>query len=103
MIKRQILQQPLSDATELNAARIPFPPSGSDEEFVRSIIEMVLNYSLNRHAYKPQEGGFLKSNMYSKENGWNSSMPQKTLQLKFDLMDEAVEILQTQIVEKLQL
>lgn len=81
--------------------KIAMPRSGSDEEFARSIIEMVLNYSLNRHAHKLDDSGFLKSGKYSKESGWDGDTPNKALQLKFDLMDEAVEIFQPQIVEKL--
>ncbi len=80
---------------------IALPPSGSDEEFARSIIEMVLNYSLNRHAHKLDESGYLKSGKYSKEGGWDGDKPNKALQLKFDLVDEAVDIFQPQIVEKL--
>ena len=88
------------DYTE-KLTKIPFTSSDSDEEFARSIIEMVLNYLLNRHGHKLKENGYLKSRKYSEECGWNGDKPQKALQLKFDLMDEAVEIFQPQIVEML--
>lgn len=89
----------MSDIEKLTNTQ--FPPSGSDEELARSIVEMVLNYSLNRHAHKLEESGYLNNSKYSKEGGWANGKPNAALQLKFDLMDEAVEIFQPQIVEKL--
>ncbi|WP_027710079.1 hypothetical protein [Zooshikella ganghwensis] len=81
--------------------KIPFPPADTDEAFARSIIETILNYSLNRHIHMLDDGGYLKSKKYFKERGWLNNNPQKTLQLKFDLMDEAVRVFQPLILEKL--
>lgn len=84
-----------------NITKIPIPSEGSEEALARSIIEMVLNFSLNRHVHELDDNGYLKSSKYYKDGGWKDGKPNKALQLKFDLMDEAVELYQPQIVEKL--
>ena len=81
-------------------SKVPFPDKGTDEKVAREIIETVLNLMLNRHSYELSEAGYLKRK-FSKDGGWKNGKPSKSLQLKFDLMDEAVEKLTKPIAEKL--
>ena len=71
--------------------KLPEPPEGSDEAIAYDLIATVLNQMLNRHVHELEKHGYLNKKKYHKEAGWLSSNPQKTLQIKFDLMDEAQE------------
>jgi hypothetical protein len=57
---------------------------------------------LNRHIHELSRCGYLKDRKYEKEAGWYHENPQKALQLKFDLMDEAQERFTPYIIEVLQ-
>ena len=81
-------------------SKVPFPDEGTDEKVAREILETVLNLMLNRHSYELSEAGYLKKN-FSKDGGWKNGKPNKSLQLKFDLMDEAAEKLTKPIADKL--
>lgn len=80
---------------------IPFPDKGTDEAFARGMIEMVLNATLNRYATALDKAGYIKSRRFAKEGGWIGDKPDRLLQIKFDLMDEAVKIFGPTIVSEL--
>ncbi len=83
-------------------SKIPKAEPGTDLEFAHGIINSILNLMLNKHIHALDENGYLKTRKHSKEYGWNHAIPQKALQMKFDLMDEAIEIFAPQIVEELE-
>ncbi len=82
-------------------SKIPCPPEGSDEALARNLIDMVLNCMLNRYIHVLDDNGYLKSRKHSREHGWKNGKPNKALQIKFDLMDEAIERFSRPIVEEL--
>ena len=81
--------------------KIPYPEKGSDEAFARGLIEMVLNATLNRHVGALEDAGYKKPKRLKNQAGWIDGKPNELLQLKFDLIDEAVEIFSSGIVEEL--
>lgn len=79
--------------------KVPWPETGTDEVFARGMIEMVLNATLNRYALALADAGFVKSRKFAKEGpGWLGGKPNKLLQVKFDIMDQAIEIFSPIIV-----
>lgn len=91
----------INDNVEILLSKIPYPSEGSDEAFARGIIEVVLNYMLNRQIHELSDQGYLNSKKYFKVGGWEADKPSKTLQLKYDLMDEAIEKFSQQIIDEL--
>lgn len=85
------------EKTKMHLSRIPFPEKGTDEAFARGLIEMVLNATLNRYASGLRSLGYLTAN----DAGWVNGKPSELLQLKFDVMDEAVQIFAPQVIEEL--
>lgn len=82
-------------------SKIPFPEKGTDEAFARGLIEMVLNATLNRHVGALEEAGYKKPKKLASQAGWVDGKPSKLLQLKFDIMDEAIQIFSPEIVKEL--
>lgn len=81
-------------------SKIPFPEAGTDEAFARGLIEMVLNATLNRYLGALEDAGYKRPNSL-KQAGWVDGKPSQLLQMKFDIMDEAIEIFSPEIVKEL--
>ncbi len=85
----------------LMLSKIPFPEKGADEAFARGLIEMVLNATLNRYVMALECAGYKMPANLAAERGWVNGRPGKLLQVKFDIMDEAVQIFSSEIVSAL--
>lgn len=82
-------------------SKIPYPEKGTDEAFARGMIEMVLSATLNRHLAALEKSGCKIPRKLKNQGGWINGKPGELLQLKLDIMDEAIEIFSPEIVEEL--
>lgn len=79
--------------------KILVPPQGSEEHFAFKAIEQVLNLALNIHLGNLQEKGFLSKAGQTASTAWVNDKPGPMLQLKFDTMDQILELLTPNLVK----
>ena len=77
------------------------PEPSSEKEIAHQIIEEILNHMLNRHIHELENNNFLNKKKFNKEARLLNNTPEKKLQIKRDLIDEAQEKFTSFILDKI--